>query len=105
MRAASSLGRVLGDFDQDGDDDGPGGGWIEVELKMPFYAQAGIGHLWLVDPLLFTLEAHRLDAGAWRQLGVWRGEAVAQAEPFDALPLKLSRLWGRRKLPQQVTPG
>jgi Uma2 family endonuclease len=159
VRAASSLGRVLGDFDQDGDDDGPGGWWIEDEpelhldvdadypvvvpdlagwrtttllelpetaaytvapdwvceilspstaaddraLKMPFYAQAGIGHLWIVDPLLFTLEVYRLDAGAWRQLGVWRDEAVAKAEPFDALPLKLSRLWGRRKPPQRVT--
>ena len=61
-------------------------------LEMPFYAQAGIGHLWIVDPLLFTLEVYRLDAGTWRQLGVWRDEAIVQAEPFDARPLKLARL-------------
>jgi Uma2 family endonuclease len=159
VRAASSLGRVLGDFDQDGDDDGPGGWWIEDEpelhldadldfpvvvpdlagwrtttllalpetaaytvtpdwvceilspstaaddraLKMPFYAQAGIGHLWIVDPLLFTLEVYRLDAGTWRQVGVWRDDAVVQAEPFDAKPLKLARLWGRRTPPRRRT--
>ena len=160
VRAASSLGRVLGDFDDDGDDGGPGGWWIEDEpelhldvdedfsvvvpdlagwrtttllelpetaaytvapdwvceilspstaaddraLKMPFYAHARIGHLWIVDPLLFTLEAYRLDAGAWRQTGVWRDDAVVRAEPFDALPLKLSRLWGRRRPPPRGMP-
>lgn len=72
-------------------------------LKMPFYAQAGIGHLWIVDPLLFTLEVYRLDAGTWRQVGVWRDDAVVQAEPFDAKPLKLARLWGRRTPPRRRT--
>lgn len=42
-------------------------------LKMPFYAQAGIGHLWIVDPLLFTLEVYRLDAGTWRRAGAVAG--------------------------------
>jgi Uma2 family endonuclease len=61
--------------------------------KMPIYAREAVGHVWLVDPLVRTLEAFRLDAGQWRLLGVWHDEARVRAEPFDAIELDLTGLW------------
>jgi Uma2 family endonuclease len=63
--------------------------------KMPFYARAGVGHAWLVDPLLFTLEIFRLDDGTWRMVAVHRESVQVRAEPFDAVEIDLSRLWQR----------
>jgi Uma2 family endonuclease len=63
--------------------------------KMPFYARAGVRHAWLVDPVLFTLEVFRLDAGGWRLVTVQRGAAKVRLEPFDAVELDLGWLWER----------
>ena len=73
-------------------------------LKMPFYARAGVAHLWLIDPLLFLLEAYRNEPGGWRLLGTWFGAERARVEPFDALELALTRLWGGRKPPPRTLP-
>jgi hypothetical protein len=62
---------------------------------MPHYARAGVGHLWLVEPALKTLEIYRLDGDGWRLLRTYDGNAVVQAPPFDAAPLDLTRLWAR----------
>lgn len=64
-------------------------------LKLPFYARAGVGHAWLVDPLNETLEVFALDAGTWRVVGLYQGDATVRAEPFDAVDLCLTWLWGR----------
>jgi Uma2 family endonuclease len=63
--------------------------------KMPIYARAGVRHTWLVDPIDMTLEAFRLEGGAWRVHGTWRGDARARIEPFDAIELELAALWAR----------
>ncbi len=63
--------------------------------KMPIYARAEVRHAWLVDPLARTLEAFALEAGAWRVLGTWRGDARVRVAPFDAMELELSALWAR----------
>ncbi|PKN55910.1 MAG: hypothetical protein CVU56_18900 [Deltaproteobacteria bacterium HGW-Deltaproteobacteria-14] len=65
-------------------------------LKLPFYGRAGVGHLWFVDPLSETLEVFALRDDHWVLLGVHGGDAVVRAEPFDAVPLPLSWLWGRK---------
>ncbi len=61
--------------------------------KMPIFAAEHVGHAWLVDPLLRTLEVHRLDGATYRVIGVWRDSAVIRAEPFDAVDLELAALW------------
>lgn len=61
--------------------------------KMPIYASEKVTHVWLVDPILRTLEVHRLDGETYRTLLVWRDQAVVRAEPFDAIELELSALW------------
>jgi len=63
--------------------------------KVPIYAQAGVSHVWLVDPALQTLEALRLESGGYRLLGTWHGSAKVRVEPFDAIDLELAALWAR----------
>lgn len=61
--------------------------------KMPVYAEFGVGHLWLVDPLEKTLEAYRLHEGQWLRIGAWADDDVARIEPFEAVELSLTTLW------------
>ena len=62
-------------------------------VKVPIYAREKVGHVWLVDPLLQTLEVLRLDGPGYRVAGVWRGNVVVQCEPFEALSIRLVDLW------------
>ncbi|MBI4952781.1 MAG: Uma2 family endonuclease [Myxococcales bacterium] len=61
--------------------------------KLPRYAQQGVGHAWLVDPILRTLEVLRLEQGRWLLLATHQGAERVRAEPFEALELELSILW------------
>jgi Uma2 family endonuclease len=63
--------------------------------KVPIYAQCGVSHVWLVDPILKTVEALRLDSGGYRLLGTSHGDAKPRLEPFDAVEFELSALWSR----------
>jgi Uma2 family endonuclease len=66
---------------------------IDRAVKIPINARENVGHIWLVDPLVQTLEVLSLDGPGYRLTGVWRGDAVIQAEPFDALSIRLADLW------------
>ena len=68
---------------------------IDRSDKMDIYAREKVGHAWLVDPVLETLEVFRLDGLTFRLLKTWRGRAVVRAEPFDAIELDLATLWER----------
>jgi len=63
--------------------------------KMPIYAREGVAHLWLVDPLLQTLEVFQLERDLWTLLAVHRGASRVAAPPFAAVELDLSLLWAR----------
>ena len=55
----------------------------------------GVGHAWLVDPLVRTLEVFRLhpDGGSWLLVSAHSAEEVVRAEPFDGIELRLADLW------------
>lgn len=61
--------------------------------KLPIYAHAGVGHAWLVDPSLRTLEVLRLREGKWQIESVYQNEDKVRAEPFEAIELDLALLW------------
>lgn len=62
--------------------------------KLPIYAEHGVRHVWLVDPIAQTLEVHTLgDDARWREVRVHAGDARVRAAPFDAIELELSALW------------
>lgn len=71
----------------------PSTGRVDRVRKMPRYAANEILHLWLIDPLLQTLEVFRLDAGGWRLIGTHGGDETVRAEPFEAAALRLPSLW------------
>jgi Uma2 family endonuclease len=66
---------------------------VDRSRKLRIYAEAGVGHAWLVKPTDRTLEVLRLRDGAWTIVGLWQDSAVVRVEPFEAVELELGRLW------------
>jgi Uma2 family endonuclease len=66
---------------------------VDRGKKMRIYRREGVGHVWLLTPLLRTLEVYRLEAGRWVLLETYEDEEKVRAEPFDAMELDLGALW------------
>lgn len=62
-------------------------------IKMPLYAKYGVAYLWLIDPLLKTLEAYTLNENQWQLIGAAKDNEKVCFAPFDALELALEDLW------------
>lgn len=79
------LGRLHGFSDRtEAHDRGP---------KRRIYRREGVGHLWLCDPRIHTLEVYRLEGGRWSEVETYAGDVKARIEPFEALALDLAALW------------
>lgn len=61
--------------------------------KMPVYARYGVAHLWLVDPLLRTLEVFALHQGVWSIAGLYKDQDTVRAAPFGEIEWSLADLW------------
>ena len=61
--------------------------------KKSLYARAGVQYYWIVDPVERVLEAYRLDAGRWGEVGSYAHTALARIEPFEAIELEVGRLF------------
>lgn len=61
--------------------------------KMPLFAEYGVGHVWLVDPDLRTLEVFENTGGRWLLLRVYEEGEEVSAPPFDAIAFNLGVLW------------
>jgi Uma2 family endonuclease len=66
---------------------------IDRNRKMPIYAREGVRNLWIVHPLLRTLEVYRLEGGRWIVASNHGGSDRVRAEPFDAVELDLAHWW------------
>lgn len=62
--------------------------------KLPIYAREGVGHVWLLDPVARTLEILRLQEGRWLIAAVHENQDKVRAEPFEAVEIDLSLIWG-----------
>ena len=62
-------------------------------VKMPVYARFGVPYLWLVDPLVRTLEAFALRDGRWTVIGLFQEQDLVTVEPFAEIALELGGLW------------
>ncbi len=71
----------------------PGTASSDRSEKLPIYAEQGVGHVWLVDPLLRTLEAFGNTKGQWLLLATLKDADRVTLPPFDALSFDLSLLW------------
>ncbi|WP_342164987.1 Uma2 family endonuclease [Methylobacterium sp. SD21] len=61
--------------------------------KRRIYAEAGIGHLWLLDPDQRTLEGFALTGGRWLLLGTVVGGEPVSLAPFDAVSFPFDDLF------------
>jgi Uma2 family endonuclease len=66
---------------------------IDRSRKMRIYGREGVGHLWLLDPIVRTLEVLRLEGGRWVLLATHSDTDVVRAEPFDEIEIELPALW------------
>jgi Uma2 family endonuclease len=66
---------------------------LDRDKKLRVYAEAGVDHVWLVDPLAHSLEVLRRAGTAWHCIATHAGRDVVQVEPFENLDLALARLW------------
>ncbi len=80
-------------------------------LKMRIYANAGVPHLWLIDPRLQILEAYENRDHRWVKAGDWNSDDAVRAPPFDAISFSLADLWpldrplGLHENPQPMFAG
>ena len=66
---------------------------MDRSRKMRIFAREGVPHLWLLDPLVRTLEVLRLESARWVLLGTHSDTDIARAEPFEAIEIDLTALW------------
>jgi Uma2 family endonuclease len=68
---------------------------LDRDEKLPYYAEHGVGHVWLLDPIDKRLEVYALDARTrrWREVRIHQGDTAVRAAPFDAIELDLGALW------------
>jgi Uma2 family endonuclease len=66
---------------------------VDRSRKTAIYAREGVTHLWLLDPIVGTLEVFRLDHEHWVLPGTYTGNDVVSAPPFDAIEIDLRTLW------------
>ena len=61
--------------------------------KMPLYAHYGVGYMWLIDPIVMTLDTLRLESGAWSLPASFSETDTVRAEPFQEIEIDLGDLW------------
>ena len=74
---------------------------IDRDEKLPYYAQHGVRHVWLLDPIEKRLEVYTHDgADGWRAVRMYEGDVAVRAEPFSAVEIELAALWGKPQAPR-----
>jgi len=70
---------------------------LDRDEKLPYYAEHGVRHVWLLDPIDKRLEVYSLDAETkrWREVRIHQGNTTVRAAPFDAIELDLGALWSQ----------
>ena len=61
--------------------------------KLRLYHEAGIAFVWLVHPVLRTLEVYERHEGGYLLIDTFEDTATVQAQPFVGFDLDLSSLW------------
>lgn len=72
----------------------PSSGRLDRVKKMPVYGAADVAFAWIVEPEQQTLEAYGRQNDRWVLLGAYGEEPVARIQPFEAIELELSLIWG-----------
>jgi Uma2 family endonuclease len=66
---------------------------LDRGAKRDAYAETGVAHLWLLDPIERLLEAFTLVGGRWTLVSAVMSGGTASAPPFDAISFPLDDLF------------
>ncbi len=66
---------------------------IDRRKKLRIYAEQGVEHVWLVDPVERLLEVYRRQGRSWLLVTTFADDDRARIEPFEAVELDLSPWW------------
>jgi Uma2 family endonuclease len=61
--------------------------------KLEIYARSRVQQVWLIDPLVKTLETFAWSERGWITLKVRKGNEKVRAVPFEAIEIDLALLW------------
>lgn len=61
--------------------------------KRQVYAQAGVAHLWMLDPVSQVLEAFSLAGGRWLLIDTLNGTDAVSVAPFEAISFAMGDLF------------
>ena len=61
--------------------------------KVPKYAELGVNYLWLIDPVIKSLEILKLQNGLWVLVKAFADNDKFRVEPFEAVEFDLGDLW------------
>ena len=75
---------------------------VDRRLKLPVYARAQVANVWLIDPLLRTLEVLRCQREGWLLVATFSEREQVRVEPFDAVELDLGALWPEEQPPTPI---
>jgi Uma2 family endonuclease len=73
--------------------------------KRLIYAEAGVSHVWHINPCLKLLEVYELKDGKWLLLDVFSDDARVVAAPFAEFGFSLSLLWSLGPQPSAPSAG
>jgi Uma2 family endonuclease len=68
---------------------------IDRKSKMRIYAEWGVTHVWLVNPILQLLEVYALKDKIYSVVNTFSNDEKVRAVPFDAIEFDLADLWSR----------
>lgn len=66
---------------------------LDRTVKMAVYASLGVTYLWLLDPILQTLETYELHDQHWLLNGSYADDHPIAVAPFEEHTFSLSDLW------------
>jgi Uma2 family endonuclease len=66
--------------------------------KFELYRDAGVPFYWIVDPMLKSVEAYRLEGTDYVPTISAKDDAVVRLQPFEDLEIRLAEIWMPQKL-------
>ncbi|MGF1554530.1 MAG: Uma2 family endonuclease [Paracoccaceae bacterium] len=70
----------------------PGTKRFDYKIKRQRYAEAGVAHLWLLDPMEDTLEAFALDGETWSLVATLGAGDTIALPPFETISIAMDDL-------------
>ncbi|MBP8196095.1 MAG: Uma2 family endonuclease [Deltaproteobacteria bacterium] len=75
------------------------------QIKLPAYHRHGVKHLWLVHPVLQTIEVFRHSPAGFVLIDCYCDGDIMRAEPFESVDLPLTEVWPQDEFAPSIPPA